>query len=37
MTQFFLSLAVFLVTIQDFEGSDRVFSVLGSKIRAKIT
>jgi len=30
-----LSLAVFLVTIGDFEGSERVFSVPGSKIRAR--
>jgi len=33
-TKFFLS---FLVTIRDFERSERVFSVPGSKIRAKKT
>ena len=32
---FFLVLAVFLVTFRDFEGSEWVFSVPGSKIRAK--
>jgi len=31
----FFSLAVFLVTFRDFEGSEWDFSVPGSKIRAK--
>jgi len=30
-----LSLAVFLVTFWDFEGSEWVFSISGSKIRTK--
>jgi len=35
MTHFFFSLAVFLVAFRGFEGSEWVFSVPGSKIRAK--
>jgi len=37
MTQNFFEFSCFLVTIRDFEGSERVFSVPGSKIRAKKT
>jgi len=33
----FFEFSCFLVTIQDFEGSEQVFSVPGSKIRAKKT
>jgi len=35
MTLIFLEFSCFLVTFSDFEGSEWVFSVLGSKIRAK--
>jgi len=33
----FFEFSCFLVTIRDFEGSERVFNVPGSKIRAKKT
>jgi len=33
--KFFLEFGCFLVTTQDFEGSELVFGVPGSKIRAK--
>jgi len=35
MTQNYFEFCCFLVTIRDFEGSERVFSIPGSKIRAK--
>jgi len=35
MTYNFFEFSCFLVTFRDFEGSERVFSVPGSKIRAK--
>ena len=37
MTQNFSEFSCFLVTIWDFEGSEQVFSITGSKIRAKKT
>jgi len=37
MTYNFFEFSCFLVTIRDFEGSEQVFSVPGSKIRAKKT
>ena len=37
MTYNVFEFSCFLVTIRDFEGSERVFSVPGSKIRAKKT
>jgi len=35
MTLIFFEFSCFLVTFQDFEGSEWVFGVRGSKIRAK--
>jgi len=35
MTQIFFEFSCFLVTLRNCEGSDRVFSVPGSMIRAK--
>jgi len=35
MTYIFLEFSCFLVTFREFEGSEWVFSVPGSKIRAK--
>jgi len=37
MTQKFFELSCFLITIRNFEQSERAFSVPGSKIRAKKT